>query len=213
MNVAQTSLGSPTCLQCLLCRKLFAERKGPVDRTPDWAQATKPLDDHGIAELVRIAEGTVDDERLRGRQLDTKTASLGGFSGLILSIDTVLARSMFDLDLGSAGNVIARSGFVISALALLTAVSLAIAGVQMPQKYRSIGRKTLDEFTGPDSQSQSPTEIRRALLQALALNVAQDRVVNDCKARLTKGIAVALLAGFVGLTAAAITLAGHSIFS
>jgi hypothetical protein len=206
-------LDPPTRLQCLLCRAIFDRRSPPIDRTAEWADAEEPLNEEGIAELIRIAEATVDDERQRGRQLDTKSASLAGFSGLILSIDTALARSVFGLDLGSVGDAVARAGFILSSIALLGAVALAIAGVLMPQKYRGVGREQIDEFTGPGYQAQSVVEVQRGLLPALALALAQDRSVNDCKARLTKGVAGFLLIGFIGLAAAAVTLAEHSLFS
>src|SRR4051812_18147685 len=99
------SLDPPTRLQCLLCRSIFKDRVGPRDHTDEWREATGKLSDDGIAELVRIGEAVVADERARGRQLDTKTASLAGFSGLILTIDTALATSVFKLDLGGVGNV------------------------------------------------------------------------------------------------------------
>jgi hypothetical protein len=54
--------------------------------------------------------------------------------------------------------------------------------------------------------------VHRALLPALALTLVQDRSVNDCKARLTKGVARALLVGFIGLAAAAVTLATDATF-
>jgi hypothetical protein len=164
-----------------------------------------------IAELVRIAEGVVADERDRGRQLDTKSASLAGFSGLILTIDAALARSVLSLDLGDVGTIFARGGFVIASIALLGATALAIAGVLMPQKYRGLGRDQVDDFCGPAFQKKSECEIHRALLQSLSLTLAQDRAVNDCKARLTKGVARWLLGGFLGLTASALTLAMHSV--
>lgn len=209
---SRSVLDPPSRLQCLLCREIFRKRHAPADRTADWTVATDPLRRDGIAELVRIAESTVEDERQRGRQLDTKTASLAGFSGLILSIDTALARSVFGVDLGPVGDIVARVGFAASAVALLVAVALAVAGVLMPQKYRGLGREEIDDFSGPGYQAKDPMEIHRALIPALVLMLAQDRSVNDCKARLTKGVARALLAGFVGLAAAAVTLAEHATF-
>ena len=42
-----------------------------------------------------IATGTVTDERERGRALDSKSASLAGFSGVILSVNGLLAGPVF----------------------------------------------------------------------------------------------------------------------
>lgn len=204
-------LDPPTWLQCLLCRTIFNKRSRPRDRSDEWKEATGELNDDGIAELVRIAEGVVADERERGRQLDSKSASLAGFSGLILTIDIALARSVLTLDLGDVGDVVARVGFVVASVALLAATALAIAGVLMPQKYRGLGKDQVDDFGGPTFQLAQTREVHRALLPALALTLAQDRTVNDCKARLTKGVAACLLVGFLGLTTAALTLAMYSL--
>ncbi len=206
-------LDPPTRLQCLLCREIFRKRAELRDRREEWASAEGTLEDDGIAELVRIAEGVTADERDRGRQLDSKSASLAGFSGLILTIDVALARSVFGLDLGDVGNVAARAGFVVAATALLLATTLAIAGVLMPQRYRGLGRDAVDDFNGPEFQTTSRSEIHRSLLQSLAFSLAQDRSVNDCKARLTKGVARALLVGFLALTVPALTLAVRSLDS
>lgn len=206
-----STLDPPNPLQCLLCRAIFKERSGPRDRSDEWNDASKELNEDGIAELVRIAEGVVADERDRGRQLDTKSTSLAGFSGLILTIDTALARSVLNLEFGGLGNIFARGGFAVASVALLAATALAIAGVLMPQKYRGLGRNQVDDFCGPAFQTKPATEIHRGLLQSLSLTLAQDRAVNDCKARLTKGVAGCLLVGFLGLAASALTLGLHNL--
>lgn len=208
--VAVPSLDPPTRLQCLLCRQIFRTRSGPRDRGGEWSEASGTLNEEGIAELVRIAEAVVADERDRGRQLDAKSATLAGFSGLILAIDTALSRSIFGVDLGTVGNVLARGGFMLAAASLLAATAVAIAGVLMPQKYRGLGKDAVDDFGGPAFQTMAKCEIQRSLLPSLSQTLAQDRSVNDCKARLTKGVAILLLVGFVGLTASAITIAEHS---
>jgi hypothetical protein len=210
-SVTVPRLDPPTRLQCLLCRQIFNKRSGPRDRRDEWGQASGDLDEEGIAELVRIAESVVADERDRGRQLDAKSATLAGFSGLILAIDTALSRSIFGVDLGTVGDVFARGGFMLAAASLLCATALSIAGVLMPQKYRGLGKDAVDDFGGPAFQTMTRCEIHRSLLPSLSQTLAQDRSVNDCKARLTKRVAIFLLVGFVGLTAAAITIAQHSV--
>jgi hypothetical protein len=168
------------------------------------------LDEVGIAELVRLAEGACTDEWDRGRALDTKTASSAAFSGLVLTIDTALARSVFDINLGSVGNVLARAGLLVASLALLVAITLAIGGVLMPQKYRALAWDQVDEFCGPTFQTKPRLEIQRGVLQSLSASLAQGRAINDCKARVIKMVARAVLLGFVCLTVAAVTLAVHN---
>jgi hypothetical protein len=202
----------PTWLQCQLCRKIFRSRGTPTDWSEAWGtEGNAPLDADGIAEMVRIAEAALDDERSRGRQLDGKTTTLAGFSGLILSINAALARSIFTVDLGGVGNVVARAGFIVSAIAMMFAVSLAIAGVLMPQKHRTTGIQAIDEFGSPPLQARSKRETQRALLPSLTSTLIQERSVNDCKARLCKGVAAGQLIGFLGLATVAVTLAQHSL--
>jgi hypothetical protein len=91
-----------TPLQCLFCTSIFRKRQTPLDRTSEWQNATGNPNEGSIAELVRITEVTVEDERQRGRQLDTKSASLADFSGLILTVETALTRSVFGLEVVDA---------------------------------------------------------------------------------------------------------------
>ena len=204
-------LDAPTRLQCLLCRAIFTTRAQPRDRAEEWAHARGQLDDDGIAELIRLSEAEVSDERNRGRQLDGKTASFAGFSGLVLTIDVALARSVFGLDLGSVGDIVARGGLIVASIALLIAAALSISGVLMPQKYRTLALGQFDDFCGPSFQMKPRVEIHRAMLQSLYLTLAQDRPVNACKARVVKMVATFVLIAFVALTAAALTLAVHGL--
>lgn len=161
----------------------------------------------GVAELLRIAETTVEDERARGRALDNKAASLVGFTGLILAAETALTKTLFGAELGSVGTVIARGAFFLSMLALLCSAAIAVAGVMMPQKYRGLGRDEIRAFRNPESQAMSELEVRQSMLGAVDAILWQDRPVNDFKAKLIKRVAVGLLVGFAGLAAQGLTIA------
>jgi hypothetical protein len=93
----------------------------------------------GVAALLVTATDAVADKRERGRVLDTKCASLAGFTGLILSITGALTPALVDRKLGAVGKPLAEATFGLPILFLLAAVLLAIEGVLMPQKYRSMG--------------------------------------------------------------------------
>jgi hypothetical protein len=205
---AQTPESRPTRLQLLLCRKCFEQRAQSVTTEPaEDADGTEAKPDaKGVAALLAIATDAVEDERERGRALDSKTASLAGFTGLILSVNGLLAGPIFKQKLGSVGRPLAQMFFFVAMLCLLLAILLAVVGVLMPQKYRGMGRDQLRDFTSPVVQANSETWVHQSMLGALAIIIAQDRPLNDCKARLTKGVALFLALAFVLVAGEAATL-------
>jgi hypothetical protein len=175
--------------------------------TAAWEAPHPDPNEEGVAELLRIAEATVDDERERGRQLDGKASNLVAVSGLILTIETALAKTVFTTDLGSAGVWFARGGFALAVTAVFVAALLASGGVMMPQKYRGLDRNTLRDFQMPETQALSELEVRQSMLASSDVMLRQDRPLNDFKARLVKRVVFSLLIGFGGLAAQALTIA------
>lgn len=177
----------------------------PVRKAAAVAAATA-ADQDGVAELLAIATDTVADERDRGRALDTKTASLAGFTGLILSVNGALAGLLFSKPFGSVGKPLALAFFFIALLFLLSAVLLAVEGVLMPQSYRGMGREQLRNFNSPATQAHNALWVHQSMLGALEHILDQDRPVNDCKAKLTKGVARLLSLGFIFVALEALTI-------
>jgi hypothetical protein len=196
----------PNWLQLLLCKKCFEKCAGSAvsDSIPD-AQTPAP-DPGGVAALLAIATDAVADERDRGRALDSKTVSLAGFTGLILSVNGLLAGPIFKQKLGSVGRPLAQVFFFLAMSCLLLAILLAVVGVLMPQKYRGMGRDQLRDFTSPTVQANDATWVHRSMLGALAVIIGQDRPINDCKARLIKGVAFFMALAFVLVAGEAATL-------
>jgi hypothetical protein len=198
-----------------LARALGFRAPAPIDETAIdelWAADHRPDPcEQGVAELLRIAETVVEDERARGRTLDTKTASLVGFSGLVLSAETALTKTLFAAPLGTIGTPIARGAYFVSMLSLLYAAAVAVAGVLMPQKYRGLGRDELRSFRTPATQAMSALQVQQAMLGAAGTILWQDRPVNDFKARLVRRVATGLLIGFVGLAAQGLTIAANVV--
>jgi hypothetical protein len=58
-------------------------------------------DPQGVDALLQIAERVLDDERERGRILDSKTAQFAAFSGTILTLDVTLGESVLPSTTGS----------------------------------------------------------------------------------------------------------------
>lgn len=169
---------------------------------------TPRANEEGVAALLEIAEDTIEDERARGRGLDSKTGSLVGFSGLLLSVNAALAKPLFDTDLGSMTDVV-RVSFAVSMASLLAAVLVAVLGVLRPQRYRGFGRDELRDFTTAESQAMTRLVVHQRMLGAAADILDTNRTLNDYKAKLTKWVgsllalgflAVALQAGVVGIS-------------
>jgi hypothetical protein len=206
-------LDGPSWLQRTLCKDCFpaSESDASADSAEDRAGSTgvdvaSTANPEGVAELLAIATDAVADERERGRALDTKTASLAGFTGLILSVDGALAGPLFSRHLGSLGRPLALVLFLIAVVFLLLAVLLAVVGVLMPQRYRGMGREQLRHFNSRATQAHDALWVHQSMLGALANILAQDRPVNDCKAKLTKTVARLLAVGFVFVAAEALTI-------
>jgi hypothetical protein len=180
-------------------KRLAAEK----DASGQGGPAPNP---EGVAALLSIAEDAIGDERERGRELDTKMASLVGFTGLILSLNVTLALPLLDRKLGWLGDFLMRVGFLVAVVALLIALLLGVVGVLAPQKYRGLGHTQIRDFTSAATQAMTAIDVQRAMLGALADILEQDRPVNNCKAKLTKRVVRWIAIGFFGMTAEALTL-------
>jgi len=160
-----------------------------------------------ITALLEIVERIVEDEQARGASLTSKTTTLAGFSGTILSVVAVLGRELFKLDLGAAGDPAVRVLFVISVVALATAATHAIGGVLRPQPRQFVAIEQVQELAAPPWISMDPTEIKGNMLTTLGTSLESQRSLNDSRARLADHAAGALLVGLLALAAQALVLA------
>jgi len=195
-------------LQRRLCKECF-ELVRPAETPSESAAEDAPVGGavpETVAALLAIATEAVEDERERGRALDTKCASLVGFTGLILAITGALTPALVDHRLGSVGQPLAECSYAVGVLALLTAVLLALEGVLMPQKYRSMGTAQVANFSLPSVQAQKAMWVHQSMLGALKNILAQDRPVNNCKAKLTKWVARSLAVGFAAMAIDAVII-------
>jgi hypothetical protein len=159
-----------------------------------------------------IAEAVLDDERERGKNLDTKTASLAAFSGTILALDATLGQSLLKRDLGCVGNVTVPAFFLLAAAALLLAACVAVLGVLYPQKFRGLDDKELQRFATLKQLTRNKEAVQGSMLSTLVADVIPaERARNNKKVRLTKVSAVALGVGLLGIAGQAVTLGLHEI--
>lgn len=162
-------------------------------------------------ETVRVlqaaAEELIEDERQRGRALDSKTAQLATFSGTILTLDVALGTLALRESLGCVADVVLPVCFLVAAFGLVTAASFAVGGVLMPQGFLSIDRKAVRGFARYPLLADDETQVRGRLLTSITdVQLPRERTRNNRKAAWTKGAAIALLVGLAGVVGQAITI-------
>jgi len=157
--------------------------------------------------LQDAAENLIEDERARGRALDTKTAQLATFSGTILTLDVALGTLALRESLGCVADVVLPACFLIAAVGLVTSAGCAIGGVLIPQKFLSIDRDAVKGFARYPLLSTDATVVRAKLLTSITdIQLPRERTRNDRKAEWTKGAAIALMVGLAGIAGQAITI-------
>jgi hypothetical protein len=157
--------------------------------------------------LLALAQGVIADERLRGQNLDSKTASLAAFSGTILALDVTLGQGLLRRELGSVGDWLLPSFFLLGAAGLLVAAAIAVVGVLRPQPYLAVGRSELEmPTTVPDK-----THLQARMLATINNILPTERDQNNTKATLTKISACALGVGLLGIAGQAATLGLHEL--
>jgi hypothetical protein len=154
--------------------------------------------------LLEMVQRIVDDERVRGAVLESKATTFAGFSGTILSIVAALGREIFKADLGIVGNPTVRVLFVVSIVALATAVTLAIGGVLRTQLRLLVSSEQVIAFASPPWIYTDAVDIERDMLTSLGLTLDKERRLNDRRARLTNRAALALLVGLLTVAAQAL---------
>lgn len=174
------------------------------------ASATPDLD--GVKVLFEVAKETVEDERSRGRNLDTKTNSLTAVAAALLALNATLGRPLLAADVGPVGGAVVAACFAVAVVALLVAAAVAIVGVLLPQSYLTLGRKDVRAFYDDDElQAAGELEVRRRMLGTYADVLDTERPRNDRKAKLTKGAVIALAIGLAAVTGEALTLFAREI--
>lgn len=166
----------------------------------------QPRED-SVDQLFQIAQGLLEDERNRGRNLEAKASTLAGFTGAILALTAGLGRDLADLDLGSIGGTVFRGFFLLAVLALGTSAVIAVLGVLRPQERLGIKRAQLRQFAKFPLISTPPVEIQGSMIATMVEAFDRERAVNDQKAKLTYYAALGLGIGLVGVTGEAVTVA------
>ena len=179
---------------------------------PGQKSTTEVPKEETVEELLRMVQIVLEDERMRGQNLDGKSSTLAGFTGAILALTVGLGQRFHTTDFGDVGDFVVRSLSILSTLALGAAAALAIGGVLRPQGRLLISRRQLKEFAKRPLITTPRVEIQGRMIETLTGALQREREVNDRKAKLTRYAALALVGGLMGLVAEgiAITIASWS---
>lgn len=153
-----------------------------------------------------MAQRVFDDERGRGAALSAKATTLAGFSGTILAVVAALGRETLTSHLGAVGDPSVRVLFVVSILALTTAVTLAILGVLRTRVRLLIDSDQIIAFASEPWIDTDAADIDGNMLASIGQALREERKLNDHKARITDRSAVALLVGLLCVAAQAVLL-------
>jgi hypothetical protein len=159
-----------------------------------------------VAELLSITREMLDDERSRGQGLDSKSATLAGFTGTVLALTTALGAQLLDLDLGSVGTPVFQCLYIVSVVALGAAALVALVGVLRLQPRVAVTLDAIRGFAAFPLIAQPTVEVQGMMINTLIGAIEHERALNDRKSRLTRLAAAGLGVGFVGVAAQAVTL-------
>lgn len=166
---------------------------------PQYNEAT-------VAELLSITRKVLDDERARGQGLDSKSATLAGFTGTILALTATLGAQLLELDLGSVGTPVFQCLFILSVLALGAAALIALLGVLRPQVGIGVALEEIRSFSAYPLISRPTAEVQGMMINTLIEAIEFERRINERKSRLTRYAAASLTVGFISVAAQAVTL-------
>jgi hypothetical protein len=156
------------------------------------------LEPEAVEAALAVAVRLYEEERQRGQNLASKTATLAGFSGAILALVAQFGREVLKLDLGAAGDVLAPILFLVSVAALAAAGALALYGALRPRERMVIDTDEFKNLATVTWLKMGKPAIQGALLTSLGEAFEHDRRLNDLRARYASQAAAALLVGILG---------------
>jgi len=164
------------------------------------------LEPEAVEAALAVAVRLYEEERQRGQNLASKTATLAGFSGAILALVAQFGRELFNLDLGAVGDDLAPILFLLSISALALAGALALYGALRPRERWVIETAEFKRLATTTWLKMGKPAIQGALLTSLGEAFEHDRELNDLRARYASYAAAALLVGIVATAALAAIL-------
>ena len=165
--------------------------------------ADDAIEPEAVEAALDVGVRLYEEERQRGQNIASKSATLAGFSGAILALVAQFGRELFNLDLGAVGDVLAPILFLVSITALAAAGALSLYGALRPRDRWVIDTAEVKSLATPTWLKMGKPAIQGALLTSLGDAFEHDRRINDLRARYASYAAAALLVGIVATAALA----------
>jgi hypothetical protein len=167
-------------------------RLEPLEATVDaWLEATRDV---------------VLDERERGKALDTKTAQVTGFIGVILALDATLAQATLTRSFASPYSWLLPALYLAAIAFLIIGALAAIVGSLLPQKTAAFERAQFEELADGDAILSEPIEVKRTLIRSYGVEVSAESHRNSGKATALQVASVCLALGLIAVCGQAATL-------
>lgn len=196
----------------------FVRRTCDRERVSRWRKsrgrprATEPVEPErfglpdSVKECLEILVDVRNQERARGRHLDTKTASLLGFSAVTLTLNVTLGSSLLQRALSQTWHNVARYSFLVAVVSLGLGAVVAVVGVLRPVGRNDISEKGIDAYADRPKVITPPDDLRETWLQTVASVALDDRRGNNFKADVSAVAALLLAIGVLGIVGQATTL-------
>ncbi len=168
------------------------ERLEPIEATVDeWLQATRDV---------------VIDERERGKVLDSKSAQVTGFIGVILALDATLAVDTLNHALGATYRILLPILYLAAVALLIIGAFAAIVGSLIPQRTAAFDRTQFQEIADGPLMLSEPIPVKRTLIRSYGFELEAESGRNSRKATALQVASVCLALGLLAVGGQAVTL-------
>jgi hypothetical protein len=156
--------------------------------------------------LLRATYEVIEDERERGKVLDSKCAQLTGFIGVILALDATLAKDTLTNALGAPYSTLLPVLYFIAVVALTAGAISAVIGGVLPQKTLAFDREQFADFADGDIILSETVPVKQTLIRSYGKAVSIECARNTRKATALQVASICLAAGVLAVGGQVATL-------
>jgi hypothetical protein len=121
-----------------------------------------------VKQCLEILVDVRNQERAREQHLDTKTASLLGFSAVTLTLNVTLGSSLLRRALSHTWHDVARYSFLVAVVSLGLGAVVAVVGVLRSVGRHDISEEGIDAYADRPKVLTAPQDLRDTWLQTVA---------------------------------------------
>jgi hypothetical protein len=160
---------------------------------------------------MRATYEVVEDERERGKVLDSKCAQLTGFIGVILALDATLATSTLAEPLDQPYSTVLPVLYLAAVAALVIGAIAAVVGAVFPQKTLAFDREQFADFADGSIILSDTIPLKQTLIRSYGKAVSVECKRNTRKADALQIASVGLAVGLLAVAGQVATLCARSL--